>query len=135
MEAALVNEHGALVDGSRSRQATGRQATLESLNDAVIAIVVHALAALPADAELVGAGAGSAGPIDRGAGAIMPVNMPLGRGFGLADSVRAAASAVLGRDVPTIMGHDGGALALAEAWLGATQDAGASLSIVVSTGV
>ena len=135
MEAALVSEHGVLVDGSRSRQATGREATLESLDLAVSAIVTHALAALPADAELVGAGAGSAGPIDRGAGAIMPVNMPLARGFGLAESVRSAASAALGREVPTILGHDGGALALAESWLGATQDAGASLSIVVSTGV
>jgi glucokinase len=135
MEAALVAEDGLIVEGSRSRQATGREATLESLDASVVAIVEHALAALPADAELVGAGVGSAGPIDRTAGAIMPVNMPLARGFGLEDSVRAAASTVMGNDVPTVLGHDGGALALAESWLGATQGAGASLSIVVSTGV
>lgn len=135
MEAALVAEDGTLVQGSRSRQATGREATVESLNAAVVAIVAHALAALPADAELVGAGVGSAGPIDRSAGAIMPVNMPLARGFGLEEAVHVAASAVLGHDVPTTLGHDGGALALAESWLGATQGAGASLSIVVSTGV
>jgi len=135
MEAALVGEDGVLVDGSRSRQPTGREATSESLTAAVQAIVAHALAALPEGAEIVGAGAGSAGPIDRTAGAITPVNMPLARGFGLAAAVRDAASAGLGRDVPTVLGHDGGALALAEAWLGATQDAGASLSIVVSTGV
>ena len=83
MEAALVAEDGLLVEGSRSRQATGREATLASLTASVVAIVEHALAALPADAELVGAGVGSAGPIDRTAGAIMPVNMPLARGFGL----------------------------------------------------
>ncbi|MFJ4223150.1 ROK family protein [Microbacterium sp. NPDC089695] len=135
MEAALVSEHGVLVDGSRSRQPTGREATFESLDRGVAAVVAHALAALPEDAELVGAGAGSAGPIERSAGAIVPVNMPLARGFGLAESVRASASAVLGREVPTVLGHDGGALALAESWLGATQGAGASLSIVVSTGV
>ena len=41
MEAALVSEHGVLVDGSRSRQATGREATLESLDLAVSAIVTH----------------------------------------------------------------------------------------------
>ena len=135
MEAALVAETGAIVDGSRSRQATGREATPASLTDAVGAIVRHALAVLPADAELVGAGVGSAGPIDRASGEIAPVNMPKAHGFGLAAAVRAAASAVLDRDVRTVLGHDGGALALAESWLGATQGAGASLSIVVSTGV
>lgn len=135
MEAALVAEDGVLVDGSRTRQPTGRAATFESMDLAVATIVAHALAALPSDGELVGAGVGSAGPIDRAAGAIMPVNMPLARGFGLEQSVRSAASSVLGREVPTTLGHDGGALALAESWLGATQDAGASLSIVVSTGV
>ncbi|TQL81468.1 ROK family protein [Microbacterium saperdae] len=135
MEAALVSEDGALVDGSRSRQATGREATIDSLTAAVRAIVAHALAAAPVGADIVGAGVGSAGPIDRAAGAIMPVNMPLARGFGLADAVRTAASDILGREVPTTLGHDGGALALAESWLGATQEAGASLSIVVSTGV
>ncbi|MFS0853744.1 ROK family protein [Microbacterium sp. 179-I 3D4 NHS] len=135
MEAALVSEDGTLVVGSRSRQATGREATFASLNAAVAAIVRHALAALPADGEIVGAGAGSAGPIDRAAGAIVPVNMPSARGYGLAEAVRREASAVLGRDVPTVLGHDGGALALAESWRGATQDARASLSIVVSTGV
>lgn len=135
MEAALVGEDGTLVAGSRSRQATGREATPDSLTAAVAAIVAHALAALPDDGELVGAGVGSAGPIDRAAGAIMPVNMPLASGFGLAEAVRSAASAVVGREVQTTLGHDGGALALAESWLGATQDAGASLSIVVSTGI
>lgn len=135
MEAALVSEDGSLVDGSRSRQATGREATSASLDAAVAAIVQHALAALPTGAELVGAGAGSAGPVDRPTGTIVPVNMPSARGYGLAEAVRREASAVLGRDLATILGHDGGALALAEAWLGATQDARASLSIVVSTGV
>lgn len=135
MEAALVAEDGTLVDGSRSRQATGREATPASMDAAVAAIVQHALAALPPDAELVGAGAGSAGPVDRPSGTIVPVNMPSARGYGLAAAVRREASAVVGRDVPTVLGHDGGALALAESWRGATQDAAASLSIVVSTGV
>ncbi|WP_336500271.1 ROK family protein [Microbacterium paraoxydans] len=135
MEAALVADDGVVVPGSRSRQPTGREATPASLTDAVDVIVRHALASLPADAELAGAGIGSAGPVDRTRGEIMPVNMPLARGFGLVAAVADAASAALGRDVPAILGHDGGALALAESWLGATQEAGASLSIVVSTGV
>lgn len=135
MEAALVTEDGTLVARSRSRQATGREATPETLTVAVEAIVRHALAALPVDAELVGAGIGSAGPVDRTGGTILPVNMPRAHGFGLVAAVRAAVVAVRGQELPTVLGHDGGALALAEAWLGATQDAGASLSIVVSTGV
>ncbi|WP_374459112.1 ROK family protein [Microbacterium sp.] len=135
MEAALVADDGTLIPGSRSRQPTGREATSASLTAAVGAIVRRALAALPADAELVGAGIGSAGPVDRTRGEILPVNMPLARGFGLVDAVARAASTALGRDVPAVLGHDGGALALAESWLGATQQAGASLSIVVSTGV
>lgn len=135
MEAALVGDDGVLVDGSRSRQATGREATFASLTDAVSAVVAHALAALPADGELVGAGIGSAGPIDKPTGVILPVNMPLAHGFGITEAVHSAASAVAGRDVRTVFGHDGGALALAESWLGATQNAAASLSIVVSTGV
>ncbi|WP_460796131.1 ROK family protein [Microbacterium sp. GXF0217] len=135
MEAALVTDAGLLVDGSRSRQATGRAATPASLDAAVEAIVRHALSALPADAELVGAGIGSAGPVDRGSGQILPVNMPQSRGYGLEEAVGASASSALGREVATVFGHDGGALALAESWLGATRDARASLSIVVSTGV
>lgn len=135
MEAALVADDGVLVPGSRSRQSTGREATSASLRAAVDAIVRHALAVLPADAELVGAGIGSAGPVDRTRGEILPVNMPLARGFGLVDAVAGSASTALGREVPAVLGHDGGALALAESWLGATQQAGASLSIVVSTGV
>ncbi|GAB3596348.1 ROK family protein [Microbacterium tumbae] len=135
MEAALVGDDGVLVEGSRSRQATGRSATPESLDAAVAAIIGHALAVLPEGGELSGAGIGSAGPVDRGTGRIFPVNMPDARGYGLAEAVRNAASAMLGREVPTVFGHDGGALALAEAWRGATREARASLSIVVSTGV
>jgi glucokinase len=135
MEAALVSEGGTLVEGSRSRQATGRSATPAALDAAVEAIVAPALAVLPAGADLVGVGIGSAGPVDRNAGRIFPVNMPDARGHGLADAVRGAASRIVGREVAAVFGHDGGALALAESWLGATRDARASLSIVVSTGV
>lgn len=135
LEAALVGEDGVLVAGSRSRQATGREATPASMDAAIRSVVEHALAALPAGAEIAGAGVGSAGPVDRDTGTIIPVNMPQARGYRLADAVRTAASAVLGVDVPTVFGHDGGALALAESWLGATRGARASLSIVVSTGI
>lgn len=135
LEAALVAEDGALVDGSRTRRPTGRTADAASLDAAIDEAVAHALAALPEGGELVGAGVGSAGPIDRAAGAITPVNMPRARGYRLADAVARAASAVVGREVTAVLGHDGGALALAEAWLGAARGSRAALSIVVSTGV
>lgn len=135
LEAALVSESGAVVAGSRVRRPTGREADAAGLRVAIREVVAHALAATPADAELIGVGVGSAGPIDRASGSIQPVNMPLLREFGLVDAVRAAASEVLGREVPVVLGHDGGCLALAEQWPGATQDARASLSIVVSTGI
>lgn len=135
LEAALVAEDGTLARGSRSRQVTGRSATPASLDGAIGAVIEHALAAAPAGSELIGAGIGSAGPVDRDTGTIVPVNMPHGRGYRLEDAVRSAASGLLGRDVRTVFGHDGGALALAESWLGATRGARASLSIVVSTGV
>ncbi|MFE6734866.1 ROK family protein [Microbacterium sp. NPDC057650] len=135
LEAALVREDGAPIAASRVRRPTGRDADAEALRAAIGDAVAVALAALPTDDELVGAGIGSAGPIDRGAGVIKPVNMPFARGFRVADAVRDAATSVLRREVHTVLGHDGGALALAESWLGATEGAKASLSIVVSTGV
>jgi glucokinase len=135
LEAALVAEDGSLRAGSRTRRPTGRDANTASLDQAVGEAVAHALDALPADAELVGAGVGSAGPIDRASGAILPVNMPQARGYRLAQAVAHAASTRLGREVHAVLGHDGGALALAEAWLGAARGSRAALSIVVSTGV
>jgi len=135
LEAALVREDGEVLRASRQRRATGRDADAETLTAAIREAVAGALAVLSTDDELVGAGIGSAGPIDGAAGVIKPVNMPRAHGFVVADAVHAAASTALGRDVPAVLGHDGGALALAESWLGATQGARASLSIVVSTGV
>ena len=73
MEAALVGDDGVLVRGSRSRRETGRDATPASLDDAIAAVIAHALSRLPDDAELVGAGIGSAGPVDRNVGHRPPV--------------------------------------------------------------
>lgn len=134
LEAALVRADGTVVDGTRSRRPTGPDADSASLSAAIEEVVVHAIAGL-GTGELIGAGIGSAGPIDREQGTIIPVNMPHARGFDLRGAVRSAAEAAAGTPVPTILAHDGGCLALAESWLGATRDAAASLSIVVSTGV
>ena len=135
LEAALVRADGTVVDGTRSRRDTGPSATFGSLRAAIDAVVAHAVAGLAEDDQLVGAGIGSAGPIDREQGTILPVNMPEARGFDLRGAVRESASAILGQPVPTVFAHDGGCLALAESWLGAAAGAKTSLSIVVSTGV
>ncbi|MDR6867058.1 glucokinase [Microbacterium resistens] len=134
LEAALVAADGRVVPSSRSRRPTGPDATPESLRLAVAEVVAHALAARDGDAVLVGAGVGSAGPIDRERGLIHPVNMPHARGFDLRAAVADGAVAA-GASISTVLAHDGGCLALAESWLGATQGAHTSLSIVVSTGV
>ncbi|WP_425838704.1 ROK family protein [Microbacterium sp. PA5] len=134
LDAALVDPSGTVLAGSRARRATGRDITPAALDEALAAVVAEALTALPADAQVVGAGIGSAGPVDRPSGGILPVNMPALVGFDLAAAVARAVRAA-GLDVPVVLGHDGGALALAESWIGAAADAVASLSIVVSTGI
>ncbi|MCH1882445.1 ROK family protein [Agrococcus sp. ARC_14] len=136
IEAALIDERGGLLATSRSRRPTGPAVSPEHLSAAITAVVSGALADLPADAELVGAGIGSAGPIDLDRGVIHPVNMPGVRGFGLVGAVASAVGAATGDSDPLVLlGHDGGCLALAESWLGAAVGTRASLSIVVSTGV
>lgn len=135
LEAALVTADGIVVEGTRSRRPTGVAADFASMTTAIAEVVAHAVARIPADTDLLGAGVGSAGPIDREGGRIDPVNMVRVRGFDLVGAVRDAASGVVGAPVPTLFGHDGGCLALAESWLGATRGARSSLSIVVSTGV
>ncbi|NHI15843.1 ROK family protein [Microbacterium excoecariae] len=136
IEAALVDEAGAVLAASRTRQPTGRAIDPAGMRQAVSAVVAHALDALPQGAALAGAGIGSAGPVDLVAGTIAPVNMPGLAGFPLAEAVRDAVVVATGQADPrVVLRHDGGALALAEAWLGAAAGARASLSIVVSTGV
>lgn len=134
LETALVFDSGALVPASRARRATGPDATPDTLRAALHAAVTETLSTLPQGADLVGAGIGSAGPIDRGSGVVHPVNMPRAHGFAVVEAVEAAAAANR-HPVRAVLAHDGGCLALAESWLGATAGTRASLSIVVSTGI
>jgi len=135
LEAALVGDDGAILSGSRVRRDTGPGLDHDGLREALREVTTAALRALPDGTALRGAGIGSAGPIDRTRGTIDPVNMPGVRGFRLGDET-AAALRDAGTDGVTVrVGHDGGCLALAESWMGATQDARASLAIVVSTGI
>lgn len=131
LETALVTAIGAIVPGSRTRRPTGPTIEPEGMCTAIREAITAAVAALPESDELVGVGIGSAGPIDLIAGTIAPVNMPRLRGFALVEAVQDS----VGVDVPVVLRHDGGCLALAESWVGATAGARASMSIVVSTGV
>ena len=137
VEAALVDATGTVVPGSRFRQPTGPDVTPDKLHGALVQVLRSALEGEEAGGEQTvrGIGVGSAGPVDRGIGAIAPVNMPGLRGMVLADAVADAASRAGLAGLPVRLGHDGGCLALAESWVGATRGARASLSIVVSTGI
>jgi glucokinase len=135
LEAALVTVDGQIVGGSRTRRPTGPEADATVLRNAVFEAVAGARSALGVDAILVGAGIGSAGPVDLVAGTISPVNMPRAHGFPLVETVSAALADAGLSELTVQLRHDGGALALAEAWIGATRDARASMSIVVSTGI
>ncbi|QAY59363.1 ROK family protein [Microbacterium protaetiae] len=133
VEAALVDDAGAVVPGTRHRRPTGPDVTPDRLQAALIQVVRGA--ARNADGPVRGIGIGSAGPIDHAAGTIAPVNMTSLHGMPLRDVVAdAAARAGLG-DVPVCLGHDGGCLALAESWVGVTREARVSLAFVVSTGI
>lgn len=130
VEAALVDDDGRIVGGSRVRAATGAAASRVELRGAVGTVVGGALAALPAGGELVGAGIGSAGPVDLVAGTVSPKNLPVLAGFDLRREVEDRLQAL-----PVRLRLDGTCIALAEHWLGATAGLANTMSMVVSTGV
>lgn len=130
VEAALVGEDGAILSPSRHRRPTGPASTGETLGAAVLAVVGDALDRLPSESELAGIGIGSAGPIDRDAGTIFPLNLPGCTGFPLRDTIAAARP-----QVPTILALDGLCITLAEYWRGAAVGHRSVLGMVVSTGI
>ncbi|WP_173922068.1 ROK family protein [Agromyces sp. Marseille-P2726] len=130
VEAALVDDDGRLLLGSRHRRPTGAAATNEQLERHVGDVVMAAREAVPADAAIAGIGIGAAGPIDVEHGLVSPLNVPAWRDYPLADLV-----ASLVPDVPVALRMDGLCIALAEHWVGAGQGAENLLGMVVSTGV
>lgn len=133
-EAALVDEAGALLAGSRFRTPTGPEATPDTFRTGLSEIITNAVGQLPEGDVIVGAGVASAGPVNIEDGQILPVNMPELHGFALRDSVAHIVEGLVG-EAPVTMALDGQALALAESWLGATKDSRSSYAMVVSTGV
>jgi glucokinase len=134
VEAALVDADGRLVPDSRHRLPTGRTATVPELEASVGGVVRAAAASLPVDAEIVGVGIGSAGPIDRRLGLVSPLNVPHWRDYPLRDYIGSVVAG-LGLDVPVTLEMDGVAIVMAEHWVGAAQGVDNVMGMVISTGI
>ncbi len=134
IEAALVDENGALLAGSRFRGPTGRTSTSDELTESATSVVTSALATLPTGATLVGVGIGSAGPISVERGLVSPLNLPSWRNYPLRAHVE---SLVAERhpDIPVTLRMDGECITLAEHWIGAAQGELNVMGMVVSTGI
>ncbi|MBB5842737.1 glucokinase [Conyzicola lurida] len=129
-EAALVDDAGVVLAASRFRRPTGPTASSDDLAAAVLSVLGSALAALPADATLLGVGIGSAGPISVADGLVSPLNLPVWRDYPLRQLV---IDAVPG--VPVTLRMDGECIALAEHWVGAAVGYQNVMGMIVSTGV
>jgi len=130
VEAALVDAHGNLLAASRHRRPTGADSSSTELAAAVTDAVRDALSALPADATLLGAGIGSAGPIAGTTGNVSPLNLAAWRDYPLGALI---AEQVGG--LPVTLRMDGICIAVAEVWLGAAQGESNVMGMIVSTGV
>lgn len=130
VEAALVDQKGQLVPGSRFRRPTGHASTSHTLVIALRSAVEGAMSALPVGTTVRGVGVGSAGPIDIDAGTVSPLNLPSWRNFSLAELV---CDIVPGASVTLRI--DGLCITLAEHWVGTARGVGNLLGMVVSTGI
>jgi len=119
--AGLVDRTGRL-GAHTTRPTNGGGAVFDALADAIIEVTT--------DAEPVGVGIASAGPLDAVAGTVSPINIPTWQGFPLCDRVRE----LIG-DRPVRLAGDGVCMALGEHWAGAGAGSDAMLGMVVSTGV
>ncbi|WP_299090725.1 ROK family protein [uncultured Microbacterium sp.] len=131
VEAALVDASGAIVPGSRARSATGAAAATDrTVLERALADVIAHCRALPEWRAVTAVGIGAAGPIDRTASTISPINLPAAHGMPIIQLVARES----GLDDVTLR-LDGTCIALAEAWLGAAQGVANAIVFVVSTGV
>jgi glucokinase len=134
IDACLVDENGTVVPASRTRATTGPGSDRAALTRAVAAVLAGAADALPADAEVVGVGIGSAGPIDTVHETVAPLNLPGAAGFPLVEAVRGALPPHL-RGLPVRFALDGLCIAIAEHWRGAGRGVDTMMGMVVSTGI
>jgi glucokinase len=130
VEGALVDDTGSVLEGTRFRQPTGGNSSSEQLAAAVDSVIDSVLASAPSGAEIIGAGIGSAGPINVSGGLVSPLNIPAWRDFPLLDHVQKRLGGM-----PTRLRMDGLCIALAEHWVGAGQGYNNVMGMIVSTGV
>lgn len=130
VDAALVDADGTVVAGSAHRAPTGRDAEREDIAQAIQRVAAQALDHLAADDRLIGAGIGSAGPVDLAPGTIAPLNLPAIAGLPIVELVERVRPGV-----PVHLALDGACIALAEHWTGAAAGTRNALAMVVSTGV
>lgn len=130
IEAALIDDSGKLLDGSRFRAPTGRAAASYELAASAASVVGQALEQLPSGDSLVGVGIGSAGPITVDTGLVSPLNLPSWRDYPLREQI-----AALVPDVPATLRMDGECITLAEQWVGAARGESNVMGMVVSTGI
>jgi glucokinase len=133
-EAALVDPRGAILPGTRFRQPTGPTRSSAELAASIDAVVRQVLETLPSDAELIGVGIGSAGPIVVRDGAVSPLNLTAWRRYPLRAQVQELVQKTV-PDVPVTLRMDGLCITLAEHWIGAAQGVDNVMGMVVSTGV
>jgi glucokinase len=130
VDAALVDADGTVVAGSAHRAPTGRDAERDVIAAAIQRVAAQALEHVTADDRLIGAGIGSAGPVDLAQGTIAPLNLPAIAGLPIVELARHICP-----DVPVRLALDGACIALAEHWKGAAAGTRNALAMVVSTGV
>ncbi len=90
VEAALVDDTGRVLSGTRFRQPTGPTSSSDQLAASVDTVIAQVLATVPAGETIVGAGIGAAGPIDVTHGRVSPLNVPAWRDYPLLEQVQAA---------------------------------------------
>jgi glucokinase len=130
VEAGLVASDGAILPGTRFRQPTAVTRSSEELAASVDTVVRQVLETVPRDAELIGVGIGSAGPVVLRDGAVSPLNLKVWRGYPLRAQI-----AALVPDIPVTLRMDGLCITLAEHWIGAAQGHDNVMGMIVSTGV
>lgn len=130
VSAALVAPEGRIIEGSKARRATGRDLNREGFTAVIDDLIRETLQSLPVGRSIRAVGIGSAGPVERSAGCVSPINLPALKAFPIRDVVAARVPGV-----PVRLALDGTCIALAEHRLGAARGARNSLSMVVSTGI
>jgi glucokinase len=135
VEAALVDDSGAVLQDARFRQPTGHTVPSAALTAAVDSVLEQVLGAVPAGAELIGAGIGCAGPIDLASGKVSPLNVPVWRDYPLLDQVKRKLVEAGRADIPVRLRMDGMCITLAEHWVGAGRGCDNLMGMVVSTGI